>query len=36
MFDIWNPKNQIDSRLFWLPVSFVDDGTLEIRWKERR
>ena len=35
MFDIWNPKNQIDSRLFWLPVSFNDDGNPEIEWKER-
>lgn len=31
MFDVWNPKNQIDSRYVWLPIRFIDDK-LEIRW----
>jgi len=32
MFDIWNPSNQVDSRLVWLPVSF-GDGEMSIRWR---
>ena len=32
MFDIWNPKNQVDSRLFWLPIAFKSDGALTIEW----
>ena len=34
MFDIWRPANQVDSRLVWLPVDFVD-GTISITWKDR-
>lgn len=33
MFDMWNPKNQIDSRLFWLPIIFDDGGRLSIVWQ---
>ena len=33
MFDVWNPKNQIDSRYIWLPVTFTDEG-LEITWRD--
>lgn len=33
MFDIWKPKNQIDSRYVWLPVVFKDDR-LEIPWQD--
>ena len=34
MFDIWNPKNQVDSRYVWLPIEF-GDGELTIPWRER-
>ena len=34
MADKWNPRNLIDSRYIWLPVS-VNDGKVEIRWRER-
>lgn len=34
MFDIWNPENQVDSRLFWLPVSFGPDCGLSIEWRK--
>ena len=34
MFDIWNPSNQVDSRLVWLPVDF-GDGELSITWRDR-
>lgn len=33
MFDIWNPKNQIDSRYVWLPVEF-HDGALTLTWRK--
>lgn len=33
MFDIWKPKNQIDSRLMWFPMEFTPDGTVSIRWR---
>ena len=33
MFDIWNPTNQIDSRLVWLPISF-GKGEITIPWRE--
>ncbi len=33
MFDIWNPDNQLDSRLIWLPVSFPE-GRISISWKD--
>ena len=33
MFDIWEPENQVDSRLVWLPVIFNSDGTISIKWK---
>ena len=33
MFDIWNPKNQIDSRLMWLPMDFTADGKFTITWQ---
>ncbi len=34
MFDIWRPKNQIDSRLIWLPVTFEADNTISITWQD--
>ena len=33
MFDMWNPKNQIDSRYIWLPVTFADDA-VEVVWRD--
>ena len=33
MFDIWNPENQVDSRLVWLPVEF-GENEMTITWKE--
>ena len=33
MFDMWNSRNQLDSRYIWLPVRFVGD-TLEIVWQD--
>ena len=32
MFDIWNPNNQEDSRLFWLPIEFNEQNMLAVRW----
>ena len=34
MFDIWNPQNQLDSRLVWLPVRF-ESGEPVIEWQDR-
>ena len=34
MFDIWTPKNPIDARYVWLPVSFEKDS-LTIHWKDQ-
>ena len=33
MFDIWNPKNQVDSRLVWLPVEF-STNTISVAWQD--
>lgn len=33
MFDIWQPKNAIDGRYVWLPITF-GDGTLTITWSD--
>ncbi len=33
MFDVWNPRDFIDSRYFWLPIEFTGDG-YEIRYQE--
>ena len=32
--DKWNPKNLIDSRYIWLPVSFAVAGTPYVQWIE--
>lgn len=34
MFDIWRPRNAIDGRYAWLPVTFADDG-LRIAWRDQ-
>jgi hypothetical protein len=31
MFDIWRPRNQIDSRYMWLPI-LIEDGRFTVRW----
>jgi len=31
MFDMWRPRNQIDSRYIWLPVT-IDGGRFIIQW----
>ena len=31
MFDIWNPKNQLDSRYVWQEIVFTENG-IEIPW----
>jgi hypothetical protein len=33
-WSIWNPKNLIDSRYIWLPVSFAVGGTPYVQWIE--
>ena len=34
MFDEWHPDCLGDSRYYWLPITFTDDGRIEIEWKE--
>ena len=34
MFDIWQPTNQVDSRLVWLPMVFEKDNTISIEWTD--
>jgi len=34
MFDIWRPKDAIDGRYIWLPVTFLPGGRLEVRWQD--
>lgn len=31
MFDMWRPRNQIDSRYIWLPVT-IEDGRFIVKW----
>jgi len=31
MFDMWRPRNQIDSRYVWLPIT-LRDGRFTVRW----
>ncbi len=33
MFDLWNPKNFIDSRYLWLPIN-ISSGGYEIYWAD--
>ncbi len=33
MFDLWNPRNFIDSRYLWLPIEFTSDG-YRIPWQD--
>ncbi|MCH2176813.1 MAG: glycoside hydrolase family 43 protein [Lentisphaeria bacterium] len=33
MFDIWKPKNAIDGRYVWLPITFTDEDSFEIKWQ---
>jgi len=32
MADRWQPENPIDGSYIWLPIDFLDNGQLEIRW----
>lgn len=32
MGDRWNPKNAIDGRYIWLPITF-ENGIPQIHWK---
>lgn len=34
MFDIWNPANAIDGRYVWLPVTFQEDRSFLISWRD--
>jgi beta-xylosidase len=34
MFDMWRPKNAIDGRYAWVPVTFTDDNKIEVHWKD--
>jgi beta-xylosidase len=34
MFDVWTPKNPVDGRYIWLPVSF-EDGRIAVKWHDR-
>ena len=34
-FDIWNPKDAIDGRYVWLPITWYGDGLPEIPWMDR-
>ncbi len=33
MADVWRPKDQLDSRYIWLPITFDADGTPLIEWQ---
>lgn len=33
MFDIWRPKDAIDGRYVWLPITFTTSGTFEVHWQ---
>ena len=33
-FDIWNPKDAIDGRYVWLPITWHGDGLPEIPWRD--
>lgn len=33
MFDIWRPKDAIDGRYVWLPITFTPEGQFEIHWQ---
>ncbi|MEL0457347.1 glycoside hydrolase family 43 protein [Flavobacteriaceae bacterium SZ-1-7] len=34
MADRWNPKNHIDGRYIWLPITLTDDNRLIIEWMD--
>lgn len=34
MFDKWNKTDLIDSRYIWLPITFGDNHTMDIAWRE--
>ena len=34
MADIWNKDNLGDSRYVWLPIQFLENGSIEIRWMD--
>jgi len=34
MFDVWTPRNPIDGRYIWLPVTF-EDGRILVTWHDR-
>jgi hypothetical protein len=35
MADIWRPRNPIDARYIWLPVSFDGNGTPYLQWTDQ-
>lgn len=34
MADIWRPKHPSDARYIWLPITFKDDGTPVVEWRD--
>jgi hypothetical protein len=34
MFDMWRPKNAMDGRYAWVPITFPEDGKIEVHWKD--
>lgn len=34
LFDIWNPDDAMDGRYAWLPISFQDDRSFKILWRD--
>lgn len=35
MADIWKPRNPIDARYVWLPISFSEEGVPILEWKDK-
>ena len=33
LFDVWRKECLGDSRYYWLPITFTDDGRIEIHWQ---
>ena len=34
MFDMWRPKNAVDGRYAWVPVTFTKGGKIKVIWKD--
>ena len=34
MFDMWCPKNAVDGRYAWVPVTFTKGGKIKVIWKD--